>query len=220
MSEVKKLVAFDMDGTLLDGRFIYSLGSKFGFLEQIKEIQKNTNLNGKQRTEEIAKLLKGMPLIELTNTIESMELVRNLQNAIEEIKKHGHIVGIISDSYLPVVNHLVDRFGLDFAVANDVEVDSDDILTGVIRMPLGWNEIGCYCQNSVCKRFHLEVTARQFGIPVENTVAVGDTYSDSCMVERAGIGIALTPKDKELESRSDIIITEADASKVLPHILN
>lgn len=209
-----------MDGTILDGRSIYALGAKFGFLDQIKEIQKNTRLDGKQRTVEIVKLLKGIPASELTNIIESIGLIRNLQTAFEKIKKQGHVVGIISDSYLPLVNYLVDRFGLDFAVANDVEVDSEGNLTGVVRMPLGWSEIGCYCRNSVCKRFHLEAAAKRFGISIENTVAVGDTHSDSCMVERAGIGIALMPKDKELESKSNVIIKEADASKVLPYILN
>lgn len=209
-----------MDGTILDGRSIYALGAKFGFLDQIKEIQKNTRLDGKQRTVEIAKLLKGIPANELTNIIESIGLIRNLQTAFEKIKKQGHIVGIISDSYLPIVNYLVDRFGLDFAVANDVEIDSEGKLTGVVLMPLGWDEIGCYCKNSVCKRFHLEEAAKRFGVPIENTVAIGDTNSDSCMVERAGIGIAMTPKDKELEARSNVVIREADADRILPYILN
>lgn len=209
-----------MDGTLLEGRFIYTFGAKFGLLDEIKEIQKNIQFDGKQRTIAITRLLKGIPANELTNVIKSMRTIQNLQTMFEKIKEQGHIVGIISDSYLPVVNYIVDKFGLDFAVANDVEVDSNDMLTGVVLMPLGWSQIGCYCRNSVCKRFHLEATAKRFGVPIENTVAVGDTFSDLCMIERAGIGIALTPKDKQLESKSTIVIKEADAAKILPHILN
>lgn len=206
-----------MDGTLFEGRFIYALADKFGVLDKIKNLQ-DMNLSGYQRTQEITKLFRGTPASELTKTAQAMKFVKNVQTTITEIKRRGHIVGIISDSYLPVVRYLADRFGLDFSIANNVEFDADGKMTGVVQMPLGWQEINCYCKISVCKRFHLENTAKQFGIPIENTVAVGDTASDSCMVKRAGIGITIMPKDKKIEAVSDVVITEPDISRVLPHV--
>lgn len=206
-----------MDGTLFEGRFIHSLAAKFGVLDKIKSLQ-GANLNGYQRTQEITKIFKGMPASELTKTAQTMKLVENVQSTITEIKQRGHVVGIISDSYLPVVRYLAGKFGLDFAIANNVELDANGKMTGVVQMPLGWQEIGCYCKISVCKRFHLEDAAKRFGIPIEDTVAVGDTVADSCMVKRAGIGITIMPKDKQIESASDVIIPEPDISRVLPYV--
>ena len=52
-------------------------------------------------------------------------------------------------------------------------------------------------------------------MPIENTVAVGDTKSDICMIQRAGIGVAFMPKDEEIRKASDKIVTEPDLLKVL-----
>ncbi len=207
-----------MDGTMLDGRFVYDLGMKFGVLDKIKDLQNNTEISGYQRTKEITRLFKGMPVAELRKVTQSMKMVKNLQYTVNEIKKHGHVVGIISDSYRLVANDIADRLGLDFAIANDIEIDSEDKLTGEVRMPLGWEKIDCFCKISVCKRYHLENMSNKFRIPIESTIAIGDTVSDSCMIQRAGTGIAFEPKDKKIESVSDVIVLE-DMSKVLSYIL-
>ena len=73
----------------------------------------------------------------------------------------------------------------------------------------------CYCKISVCKRYHLENIAAHFCVPIEKTLAVGDTKSDICMIQRAGIGIAFMPKDNEIKKASDKIISEPDLLKVL-----
>jgi phosphoserine phosphatase len=65
----------------------------------------------------------------------------------------------------------------------------------------------------------LEKIARDFCVPIENTVAVGDTKSDICMIQRAGVGIAFMPKDKEIKKASDKIVNEPDLLKVLEFIV-
>jgi phosphoserine phosphatase len=69
-------------------------------------------------------------------------------------------------------------------------------------MPLGWDRIGCYCKISVCKQYHLEKSADKFCVPIENTLAVGDTKSDICMIQRTGVGVAFMPKDEEQEKQA------------------
>jgi phosphoserine phosphatase len=61
----------------------------------------------------------------------------------------------------------------------------------------------------------LEKSADQFCVPIENTLAVGDTKSDICMIRRAGVGIAFMPKDEEIKKASDKIVSEPDLLKVL-----
>lgn len=219
MKKNKKLIALDMDGTLLDESLIHNLAENFDFTRNLHEIQKNPNLFGYQKTEKIAVLLKGFNELDVIETISKMKIVKNWRQTIEEIKAHEHVIGIISDSYTLACNYLRKKMDLDFAVANDLQTDENHILSGNVSMPLGWNEIGCNCKISVCKRYHLEKMAQRFHISLSNTVAIGDTVSDLCMIERAGIGITLMPRDDILKERSDVVITTPDLSKIIPLVL-
>jgi phosphoserine phosphatase len=109
---------------------------------------------------------------------------------------------------------VADRLNLDFVMANKLQILNGKI-TGKVDMPLGWDSIGCYCKISVCKRYHLEKSAQRFSVPIKNTLAVGDTKSDICMIQRAGVGIAFMPKDEEIKKATDKIVSEPDLLKVL-----
>jgi phosphoserine phosphatase len=219
MKKNKKLIVFDMDGTLLDGSLIHNLAEGFDFTDSLHDIQKDPNLFGYQKTEKITSLLKGLDEVDIIEAISKMKMVKNWRKTIKEIKAHEHVIGIISDSYTLACNYLRKKMDIDFAVANDLQTDEHHILTGNVSMPLGWNEIGCNCKISVCKRFHLEKMAQQFQISLSNTVVVGDTVSDLCMIERAGTGVAMMPKDEILKEKSDLIITTPDLSRIIPLII-
>jgi phosphoserine phosphatase len=130
------------------------------------------------------------------------------------LKDRGYKIGIISDSYTIAASIVADRLKLDFVMANKLQISNGKI-TGRVDMPLGWDRIGCYCKISVCKRYHLEKSAHQFGVPIENTLAVGDTKSDICMIQRARVGVAFVPKDEEIKKASDKVVSEPDLLKVM-----
>ena len=219
MRTKRKLVAFDMDGTLLEGSLIRQMAEKYGFGSGLDAIQKDHSLLGYQKTEKIAALLAGLGEQDVIETIAKMGMAKNWRSTTEELKSHGHVVGIISDSYTLACNYLREKMGLDFAVANTLESGTGGVLTGKVLMPLGWQDIGCHCRISVCKRYHLEKMAREFRVPLRDTVVVGDTVSDLCMIERAGLGIALMPKDEILREKSDMVIATHDLSKIIPLVL-
>lgn len=219
MKRERKLIAFDMDGTLLEGRTIHVLAERYGFTENLVEIQKDLTLQGYQKSEKIALLLKGIPQDEVAKAVADMKIVRNWRETIDELKQQEHVLGIISDSYKVACDYLAKKMGLDFSIANKLETDRKRILTGKISMPLGWQKISCGCKISVCKRYHLEKISEKFKIPISNTIVIGDTVSDLCMIERAGTGIALMPKDELLEKKSDVVIRTHDLRKIIPFVL-
>lgn len=204
MASEFKLAIFDMDGTLINGRLIDILSSKFGLYKKVKEIQNDSSIFGYIKTQKIASLLKGIEEKEITLAIKSIPLMEGCQNVISTLKKAGFKTGIVTDSYSIAANNIANRLDLDFFSANKLKV-SDGIITGDIKMPLGWDKINCYCRISVCKRHHLESHARKYNIPINDTIAIGDTQSDLCMIERAGIGIAFMPKDKHIGKCNNII---------------
>ncbi|MFL6371718.1 MAG: HAD-IB family phosphatase [Nitrososphaera sp.] len=208
------LAAFDMDGTLIQGRLVFALADRFDLSEKVRSIQSDRLMAGHEQTKAIAALFSGLTSRDLESAIASIPFTKNCDRTISILKDRGYKIGIISDSYTLAARFVADRLNLDFVRANKLQI-LDGKITGKVDMPLGWDEIGCYCKISVCKRFHLEKSAHQFGVPIENTIAVGDTKSDICMIQRAGVGVAFMPKDDQIKKASDKIINEPDFLKVL-----
>ncbi len=208
------LAAFDMDGTLIEGRLVFALADMFNLSDKVRYIQSNRLMAGHEQTKAIAALFAGLTIKDLESAIASIPLIKNCERTIAELKDRGYKIGIISDSYTIAAGFVADRLDLDFVMANKLQIFNGKI-TGKVDMPLGWDRIGCYCKISVCKRYHLEKSAGQFCVPIENTLAVGDTKSDMCMIQRAGMGIVFMPKDEEIKKASDKIVSEPDLLKVL-----
>jgi len=213
---MSRLAAFDMDGTLIQGRIVYALAGMFGLTDKVKAIQSG-GMAGYEQTGAIASLFAGLTKKDLKAAIESIPLTKNCERTVAALRDRNYKIGIISDSYTEVVSSIAERLQLDFIAANELEMESDRI-TGKVKMPLGWDRIGCFCKISVCKRYHLEKFARQFEIPIENTLAVGDTKSDICMIKRAGVGVAFMPKDKEIEKASQKIVQDSDLLRILEFV--
>ena len=210
---ISGLAAFDMDGTLIQGRLVFTLADRFGLSDKVRAIQSSITV-GYEQTKAIAALFAGLTRKDIESGIESIPLTKNCELTISILKDRNYKVGIISDSYTIAASVVADRLQLDFVAANELGIENNKI-TGNIRMPLGWEKIGCFCKISVCKRYHLEKFASQFGISIENTLAVGDTKSDICMIRRAGAGVAFMPKDDEIANATRKIVQDSNLLKVL-----
>jgi phosphoserine phosphatase len=202
-----------MDGTLLAGRLVFALAERAGLDGRVKAIQADSALANFEKTERIAALFAGLVRRDLVSAIESIPLAKNCERAVTLLREQGWKTGIISDSYTAAVDVIAKRLGMDFVAANELEFD-DNRITGRVRMPMGWQEIGCTCRLSVCKRFHLEKYAKKFGVPLSETAAIGDTRADICMVRRAAKGIAFMPKDDDIKGATKNVVSEPDIMHV------
>jgi HAD superfamily phosphoserine phosphatase-like hydrolase len=211
---LSNLAAFDMDGTLIQGRLVFALADRFDLSDKIRSIQSQRLMPGHEQTKAIAELFAGLTRKDLESAIASIPFTENCERTISALKDRGYKIGIISDSYTIAAGLVADRLNLDFVMANKLQILNGKI-TGKVDMPLGWDRIGCYCKISVCKRYHLEKSAQQFCVPIKNTLAVGDTKSDICMIQRAGVGVVFMPKDEEIKKASEKIVSEPDLFKVL-----
>ena len=211
---LSNLAAFDMDGTLIQGRVVFALADRFDLSDKVRSIQSHRLMSGHEQTKAIAELFAGLTRKDLESAIASIPFTQHCERTISALKDRDYKVGIISDSYTIAAGLVADRLNLDFVMANKLQILNGKI-TGKVDMPLGWDRIGCYCKISVCKRYHLEKSAQQFCVPIKNTLAVGDTKSDICMIQRAGVGIAFMPKDEEIKKATDKIVSEPDLLKVL-----
>jgi HAD superfamily phosphoserine phosphatase-like hydrolase len=186
-----RLAAFDMDGTLLKGRVIYEAAREFRIMTGLQVILRSRTAPY-LRSKRVASLLRGRSVGELAEVVRGMPLNEGAESAVQQLKQSGYKVGIISDSYTLATGIIARRLELDFDVANVLAIRGDRV-TGRLEMPTGWEKIGCRCRQSVCKQYALRRMAEKLGAQMSETIAVGDSTSDLCMITNAGTGIWFSP---------------------------
>ena len=202
-----KLIAFDMDDTLLSGRTIYVIADRKGFRDEVDRII-SMEIPNYKKTIEIAKLLEGMSVEEFLEIFRSIPLNDNVPEVFDEIRKKKIKTAIISNSYDIAAKDLAERLKIDFVIANELIV-KDGIITGVV-IPHNKNpvdKLGDCRSYSVCKSEALEEICRKLNIDPSEAIAIGDGSIDRFMLKAAGLGIAYRPK-VNLEDYADVVIND------------
>lgn len=215
LMSLKKIAVFDMDNTILRASFINTAADEFGFKKKLVEIV-TSNTNPFIRTKLIAFLLKGKTIGDLLTLTDKIEVTPNLQNIITELKKQGYITGIITDSYDCIANHLKNKFGFDFTIANELEF-SKSIATGEVKIPsLFFEDEGSRCKHDYCKLNALIKMCSHYKVDLKNTLVVGDGENDVCCIKKGGIGVSFCSTNNLVDTVADYIIKEPDFNLLLP----
>lgn len=214
LKDLKKMVIFDMDNTLLEDSFITTAAEAFGFKKELIKIVTESD-NAYVRTKGIAKLLKGKSIDEILNVTDSIPIIRDAEFVISELKNRGYICGIISDSYDVVTNHIKNRLGMDFSIGNELEF-SRSVATGEVKVPSSFIRTGkSKCNHDFCKSNVLLQLAEQYAIGLENIISVGDSENDICLIRESGSGIAFRSNNKYLNLIADRTISEKSFLELL-----
>lgn len=201
-----RMVIFDMDNTLLKGSFITTASAVLGFEEELINIVTH-NDTAFMRTKLIATLMKGHTVKVVLDVADSIPIVEDALEVITELKKRGYICGIISDSYDVVTNHIKNKMGMDFSVANELEF-SRSVATGEVKIPSYFLRTKqSQCSHEYCKSNVIRQLSASYEIDISNITAIGDSDNDICMVRECGTGISFYSQNKYLNLVADHIIT-------------
>jgi phosphoserine phosphatase len=187
----RRLVCMDVDSTFVQGEFIDELAELAGVKAQVAEITARAmrgELDFSAALRERVRLLKGLPMARALGLCERYVPSPGAEDLVSSLKRLGVRVGLVSGGFDFFVERLRDRYGLDFAFANQLEV-VDDHLTGEV--------LGSIVDGQR-KGQVLRDMASVFSIDVRQTIAVGDGANDIFMLEAAGLGIAYQAKPKLL----------------------
>jgi phosphoserine phosphatase SerB len=166
-------------------------------------------------TKQIAKLLKGKPINDLIAVADSIPIVDGTKDVVAELKNRGYLVGIISDSYDCITNHIRIKTGMDFSLSNELEF-SKSICTGEVKIPsFLFNSPKSLCKHSICKTNALQSLLDKYNIQRENCIAIGDSLNDLCMIKEAGLGIAFCSKDELVNHHADVVISSKSFHQLL-----
>jgi phosphoserine phosphatase len=183
----KRLIVLDVDSTLVRGEVIDELAARAGRAAEVARITAaamNGELDFAESLRARVGALAGLPVEVLDEVREHLVLTPGARTLIRTLKRLGFRCGIVSGGFTQITDPLAERLGLDFAAANTLEV-ADGRLTGGLV-----GEI----VDRAGKARALARFAAQYGIPLEQTVAVGDGANDLDMLNTAGLGIAFNAK--------------------------
>ncbi|MEO8181663.1 MAG: phosphoserine phosphatase SerB [Deltaproteobacteria bacterium] len=203
----KRLMVMDMDSTLIRIEVIDELARSYGVYEQVAAITARAmqgNMPYEQSLTERVALLAGMPLAAVMLVAGDPPLMDGAPELLRALRVLGLKTAVISGGFSFAADALRNRFGLDYAFSNTLEV-RDGKLTGRVLEPI----VGPQRKADL-----LDALAQREGIPLEQTVAVGDGANDLLMIEKAGLGIAFHAKAK-LRAAADTSLTKGGLDRIL-----
>lgn len=206
---MRKMVVFDMDNTLLQGRFIDTCAKKYNF-RQALALLRDVDKNSISLTKRIASFLEGKAVQELTRIADDIPLTKDIQDVTRELKSRDYIIGIITDSYQVIADHIARKIGADFCLCYNLE-HIDGVATGHVTIPSGfYYSENSSCDHPVCKTNVLREACRKYDVSIQNAIVIGGSDNDLCMIRHAGLGVAFC-------SSSEILRTVAKKNITQPH---
>jgi len=183
----RRLVAFDMDSTLIQAEVIDELAKLHGVGDRVSAITSAAmrgELDFKQSFTKRVSLLRGLPAQRVQEVLHSVPLAEGAERLVSTLKMLGYKTAILSGGFTFFGKHLQLRLGIDHVFANDLEIE-DGVVTGRVAGEIVDGEK---------KAELLEAIARTENISLDQVVAVGDGANDLPMLNIAGMGIAFHAK--------------------------
>ncbi|ETN45940.1 phosphoserine phosphatase SerB [Cyphellophora europaea CBS 101466] len=189
----KRLCVFDMDSTLIQQEVIDEIAAFVGVQSEVSAITAramNGELDFAASLRARVALLKGVPGDVFEKLKPKITITPGARELCECLKRLGCTLAVCSGGFQPLADWLAGELGLDHAFANHLITDpKTNTLTGELHpdYPIVDGEH---------KKNLLLSMAKEKGIRLEQTMAVGDGANDIPMLRAAGLGVAWRAKSK------------------------
>lgn len=183
----RRLVAFDMDSTLIQVEVIDELAKAAGVGEKVSAITERAmqgEIDFKESFRQRLALLEGLNESVLAGIAAKLPLTQGAEHLISTLKKIGYKTAIISGGFQYFGNHLREKLGIDYVFANQLE-----IINGKVTGKISGTVVDAQRKAEI-----LRDIAQKEDISLEQVIAVGDGANDLPMLSIAGLGIAFHAK--------------------------
>ena len=206
----KYLLVLDVDSTMIEQEVIELLADRVGLRDQVKILTDQAmagEIDFREALLQRVGLLKGLSAVVFQDILAEIKITDGVRELVSSIHESNGMVGAISGGFSQVLEPLAQSLGLDFFLANNLEV-VDGLITGRIS-----GEI----VDADMKARTLLHWAQQYGFDVDDTIAIGDGANDIPMLEASGFGVAFRPKDV-LRPHGDLIIEGNSLAPVIAQL--
>jgi phosphoserine phosphatase len=182
-----RLIVMDVDSTLIQEEVIDLLAARAGCAREVAKVTESAmrgELDFAASLRERVALLAGLDASVVDAVRASLRLTPGARTLIRTLQRLGYKCGIVSGGFTSVIEPLAAELGIDYVAANTLEI-ADGKLTGRVLDPI----VDRDGKTEALRRF-----ARAAGVPLSQTVAVGDGANDLGMIAAAGLGVAFNAK--------------------------
>jgi phosphoserine phosphatase len=198
-----RLIVMDVDSTLIRDEVIDLLAARAGCAAEVAKVTAAAmrgDLDFAASLRERVGLLAGLDAGVLDEVRGELRLTAGARTLIGTLGGLGYKFGIVSGGFGQVIAPLAADLGIGYVAANELEIVSGK-LTGRLSGPV----IDRAAKADALRRF-----AADAGVPLSQTVAVGDGANDLDMIAAAGLGIAFNAKP--------VVRDAADTSLSVPYL--
>jgi phosphoserine phosphatase len=196
----RRLVAFDMDSTLVEAEVIDELAKLAGVGDQVSAITERAmrgEIDFQESFRTRVALLNGLEESALERVANDLKITEGAEHLVSTLRKLGYKTAILSGGFTYFARHLQARLGMDYVYANELDIQ-DGVVTGKVRGKI---------VDGPRKAELLRKLADDEGIDLQQVIAVGDGANDLPMLSIAGLGIAFRAKPLVKKSAEQSIST-------------
>ena len=193
-----KLIAFDMDSTLINIECVDEIADAAGRKAEVAAIteaaMRGEIADYKESLRQRVALLKGVTVAHMQQVLEErLQLNPGAAQLVAACKQAGLKVLLVSGGFTYFTDRVRDLLGVDFTRSNVLGLQ-DGVLTGVM-VDQPWGDI---CDGEEKRKMLLQ-TCAQLGITPQQAIAMGDGANDLPMMGEAGLSVAYHAKPKVRE---------------------
>ena len=188
-----KLIAFDMDSTLINIECVDEIADAAGRKPEVAAIteaaMRGEIADYKESLRQRVALLKGVTMAHLEQVYSNrLRLNPGAAALVVACKQAGMKVLLVSGGFTYFTDRIRDRLGIDFTRSNVLE-QRDGVLTGrLVDQP--WGDI---CDGAEKRKMLLQ-TCADLGISPRQAIAMGDGANDLPMMIESGLSVAYHAK--------------------------
>ena len=193
-----KLIAFDMDSTLINIECIDEIADAAGRKAEVAAIteaaMRGEITDFKDSLRRRVALLKGVPESALHAVFEErLRLNPGAQQLVDTCKAQGMKVLLVSGGFTFFADRVCEMLRIDFSRSNVLEIANGQLTGKVVDQ--AWGDI---CDGAEKRKMLLQI-CKQMGISPQQAIAMGDGANDLLMMGEAGLSVAYHAKPKVRE---------------------
>ena len=208
---MKRLVAFDLDGTLIPRTTSAKLIAEALGHKDVAEACELELTQGKIDSIEVANrlasYLKDVSLADIQRVYSMAPKIQGIREVVDALRTQDCYIILGSITWKFFVGMFAAEFGFHDYCGTEMG-SADGKLTGVVSRYFTSEDKATFCTN----------TAANLGIPLANCIAVGDSRSDHPVFASAGLSVALNA-DEETRRRASLSLDTDDLTQLLPLIV-
>jgi len=207
IGKVQRLALLDMDGVLLNGRFILTLAQRCNRQADLTEFLDHPGMNPDERTRKIAELFSGISKEVFEDAARDVPLMPDAAQTVIAMRRAGYRVGIVTDSYYIAAEIVRRRVFADFSIAHLMKFRRGKATGQIMLSPAMRHPEGC-SEHEHCKLNVMLHLIDKMGISLQQVLAIGNGSNDICLLRGAGTSVAFRPESDSVRAAAGYCVEQ------------